>query len=50
MNNLKDFMDHYGPSLAERIDSELKVLSPPQPSFTWPSALWPRGDGMPNGW
>jgi len=29
MNNLKDFMDHYGPSLAERIDRELKVIHDP---------------------
>ncbi len=29
MDNLKDFMDHYGPSLAERIDRELKVIHDP---------------------
>ena len=29
MNNLKDFMDHYGPSLAERINRELKVIHDP---------------------
>lgn len=29
MNSLKDFLDNYGPSLAERIDRELKVIHDP---------------------
>jgi len=29
MNSLKDFLDNYGPYLAERIDMELEVIHDP---------------------
>ena len=29
INDLKDFLDNYGPSLAKRIDNELEVIHDP---------------------